>query len=262
MITVLLRAGNRLGLRPCRYPPTRATPFSRAAASASTPTEPVGDELVELLLRAAMAAPSAGNQQPWQFVVVRDRETLLAVTVAHPYARMLTTAPLAVLVCGDTDLEKWPEFWEQDCAAATENLLIEAERIGLGAVWLGVHPRPERVDALRALFALPAHIVPFALVRARPPRRAQAAVGPLRPGARAPGALVGPGRPKARRCERRRRLLARTRATALRLCPLRYGVARRSLYERPRPAPASAAAPAWSRGERPHGADRGPTRER
>jgi nitroreductase len=126
--------------------------------------EPVADEQVELLLRAAMAAPSAGNQQPWQFVVVRDREALRAVTEAHPYASMLPGAPLAILVCGDTGPKKWPDFWEQDCSAATENLLIEAERLGLGAVWLGVHPRAERVTALRELFGLPGTIMPFALV--------------------------------------------------------------------------------------------------
>lgn len=126
--------------------------------------EPVDEALVARLLRAAMAAPSAGDQRPWQFVVVRDRDTLRAVTTFHPYARMLGQAPLAILVCGDTRLEKWPQFWEQDCAAATENLLIEAEVLGLGAVWLGVHPLPERVAGLRRLLGIPDHVVPFALV--------------------------------------------------------------------------------------------------
>ena len=137
--------------------------LSRRSIRAYT-TEPVTDELVERLLRAAMAAPSAGNQQPWQFVVVRERETLHAVTVFHPYAAMLDQAPLAILVCGDTRLEKWPDFWPQDCAAATENLLIEAQALGLGAVWLGVYPLVERVDGMRALLGLPAHVTPFALV--------------------------------------------------------------------------------------------------
>ncbi len=143
---------------------TRKDPVLTRRSIRKYTEEPVADEQVELLLRAAMAAPSAGNQQPWHFVVVRDRERLQAVTVAHPYASMLPGASLAILVCGDTGPKKWPEFWEQDCSAATENLLIEAERLGLGAVWLGVHPRAERVDALRALFGLPDRVVPFALV--------------------------------------------------------------------------------------------------
>jgi nitroreductase len=124
----------------------------------------VPDELVTTLLRAAMAAPSAGNQQPWQFVVIRERATLRAVTEFHPYAAMLGHAPLAILVCGDTRLEKWPEFWPQDCAAATENLLIEAQALGLGAVWLGVYPLVERVDGMRELLGIPTHVTPFALV--------------------------------------------------------------------------------------------------
>ncbi len=126
--------------------------------------EPVDDELVERLLRAAMAAPSAGNQQPWQFVVLREREVMAAITGVHPYAKMLLEAPVAVLVCGDPDSGKWPQYWEQDCAAATENLLIEAERLGLGAVWLGVHPLVERVEGIRAILGIPESVVPLALV--------------------------------------------------------------------------------------------------
>lgn len=126
--------------------------------------DPVGEETVERLLRAAMAAPSAGNQQPWQFVVLRDRETLHAITGFHPYARMLSSAPVAVLVCGDPTACKWPQMWEQDCSAATENLLIEAEHLGLGAVWLGVHPLQERVEGVRALLGIPESVVPFAIV--------------------------------------------------------------------------------------------------
>ena len=126
--------------------------------------EPVGDEVVERLLRAAMAAPSAGNQQPWRFVVLRDREVMRAITGFHPYARMLPSAPVAVLVCGDPTSVKWPQMWEQDCSAATENLLVEAELLGLGAVWLGVHPLTERVEGIRALLGIPETVVPFALV--------------------------------------------------------------------------------------------------
>ena len=126
--------------------------------------DPVPEELVERLLCAAMNAPSAGNQQPWQFVVVRDRSLLAQVPAVHPYARMIVTASLAIVVCGDPATEKWPAFWVQDCAAATENLLVEAQYLGLGAVWLGVHPLVEREAGVRRIFGIPEAVVPFAIV--------------------------------------------------------------------------------------------------
>lgn len=126
--------------------------------------EPVSDEQLTQLLRAAMAAPSAGNQQPWQFVVIRDRNTLDAVPKFHPYSAMLAEAPLAVLVCGDLERETVKGYWVQDCSAAVENLLIAASAIGLGAVWLGVHPVSEREDGCRKLLGIPANVVPFAIV--------------------------------------------------------------------------------------------------
>jgi len=125
--------------------------------------EPVSDDQVERLLRAAMAAPSAGNQQPWEFVVVRDRETLAAVPSFHPYARVLERTPVAIVVCGRA-AGRWPQFWGQDCAAAVENVLIEAQLLGLGAVWLGVHPLEERVVGLRRLLGMPDDVIPFAVV--------------------------------------------------------------------------------------------------
>jgi nitroreductase len=126
--------------------------------------QPVDDETVERLLRAAMAAPSAGNQQPWRFVVIRERAMLQAIADMHPYGKMLPGAPVAIVVCGDPGDAKWAALWDQDCSACTENLLIEAELLGLGAVWLGIHPLPEREAALRELLGIPAHVVPFAVV--------------------------------------------------------------------------------------------------
>ena len=126
--------------------------------------DPVGDEELRDLLEAAMAAPSAGNQQPWHFVVVRDRMLLNAVPGFHPHARMAEQAPVAILVCGDPTLEKHQGFWVQDCAAATENLLLAAAALGFGAVWCGVHPRQERVEGFRRLLAIPDHVIPFAFV--------------------------------------------------------------------------------------------------
>ena len=91
-------------------------------------------------------------------------QTLTAITEWHPYAKMLPSAPVAIVVCGDPGDAKWAVLWEQDCSACTENLLIEAELLGLGAVWLGVHPLEERVTALRALLGIPEAVVPFAIV--------------------------------------------------------------------------------------------------
>lgn len=126
--------------------------------------EGVSEEALETLLKAAMAAPSAGNEQPWHFVVIRDHSVLERVPQLHPYADMVPHAALAVLVCGDETLDMHGGYWVQDCAAATENILIEAQQLGLGAVWLGVYPVEERVEALRRLLLIPAAIVPFALV--------------------------------------------------------------------------------------------------
>lgn len=125
---------------------------------------PVAPELVNELLRAAMSAPSAGNEQPWQFVVITNRNILDRIPNIHPYAGMAKEAQVAILVCGDLDREKHQGFWVQDCSAATENLLIAAAGLGLGAVWCGVHPRQDREKGFRSLLGIPQRIVPFALI--------------------------------------------------------------------------------------------------
>ncbi|OFW65102.1 MAG: NADH dehydrogenase [Actinobacteria bacterium RBG_13_63_9] len=125
---------------------------------------PVSEALVTQLLRAAMAAPSARNQQPWRFIVVRDRAQLAALATAQPNAGMVGQAQVAVVVCADLDLVKSEGFWVQDCAAATENLLIAAHALGLGAVWSGTYPREERVARVGEVVGLPANVVAFAVV--------------------------------------------------------------------------------------------------
>lgn len=126
--------------------------------------KPVAEELLEKALDAAMMAPSAGNGQPWHFVVVTDRALLDKVPEIHPYATMCREAPTGVLVCGDTSVEKYPGNWPVDCAAATQNLLLAVHALGLGAVWTGIYPGEERCEAFRKLFGIPTHVVPLAFV--------------------------------------------------------------------------------------------------
>ncbi len=126
--------------------------------------DPVSDEHIETLLRAAMAAPSAGNAQPWHFITITDRAVMSQLPDIQPHTKMMLIAPLAILVCADVTLEKHEGFWVQDCAAATENLLLAAHAIGLGAVWCGAHPRTAWSEGLARLLNLPHHVRPLSLV--------------------------------------------------------------------------------------------------
>ena len=118
--------------------------------------DPVTDEQLETLLRAAMAAPSAGNQQPWRFVVARDAETRAKLAVATPYSSPVGRAPLGIVVLADTRGNKHPGYWVQDCSAATENILLAAHAMGLGGVWIGVHPHEERERNVATIVEAPA----------------------------------------------------------------------------------------------------------
>jgi len=126
--------------------------------------EEVGREEIEELLRAAMAAPSAGNAQPWLFLVITDKAQLARIPSIHPYAAMCTEAAAAVLVCGNPQVERYAGYWPLDCAAATQNFLLAARAGDLGTVWCGVYPQAERVRAFREMFAVPEMVIPFALV--------------------------------------------------------------------------------------------------
>lgn len=124
----------------------------------------VPDELIKQILNAAWASPSAGNQQPWHFIVINKREILDQIPDVHPHSKMITGAPVAILVCADPTREKHKDFWVQDCSAASENILIAVESLGLGSVWLGVYPREGRVIGLRILLNIPEHIIPFSIM--------------------------------------------------------------------------------------------------
>ena len=127
----------------------------------------VSDETIELLLKAAMAAPSAKNSQPWAFVVIKNRELLEKLGASLPNAKMTATAPAAVVICGTLDKAlpgEAREYWIQDAAAATENFLLAAHALGLGAVWTGVHPISGRIRILKDALKLPEGVEPFCLI--------------------------------------------------------------------------------------------------
>jgi len=124
----------------------------------------VSDELINKILEAGMNAPSAGNEQPWHFIVIKDRKILNEIPKFSPYAGMVKQADFAILVCGDIKLEKYEGYWVQDCSAATQNILLSAHALGLGAVWTGVYPREDRVKGFRKQLNIPDDVTPFAFI--------------------------------------------------------------------------------------------------
>ena len=126
--------------------------------------EPVTPEQVETLLRAAMAAPSGKNVQPWRFVVVTQLETKKKLAIG--FNKMIAKAPVVIVVCGKTTnmLGGTNNNWTADCAAATENLLIAVQAMGLGAVWTAAYPYPERIAVLRETLGLPENVSPYCVV--------------------------------------------------------------------------------------------------
>ncbi len=137
--------------------------FTRRSIRRFTEQE-VEQEKIENLLRAGMQAPSAHNKQPWHFVLLNDRRLLNEIADFHPYAKMLYQAPLAIAVCGDLELENNDRYLALNGAAATQNILLAAHGQGLGAVWIAVYPREERIKKVKLLLELPLHIIPISLV--------------------------------------------------------------------------------------------------
>jgi len=137
--------------------------FTRRSIRRYTDRE-VSDEMIDEVIKAGMYAPSAGNEQPWHFIVIRDRGLLDTIPSFHPHSKMVTEASCAILVCADLALEKHKGYWVQDCSAATQNVLLAAHADGLGSVWVGVYPRLERIEGFRRLLGIPEEIVPFSLI--------------------------------------------------------------------------------------------------
>ena len=139
--------------------------FGRRSIRAFKPGE-VTDALVRDLLEAGMAAPSAVARDPWRFVVIKKQEILERVASGLPNGGMLAQAAVGIVVVGELDQAhgRALSYLLQDCSACTENILLAAHALGLGACWLGVHPREARVEHLRSVLGIPASIVPMAVV--------------------------------------------------------------------------------------------------
>lgn len=126
--------------------------------------EPISDEQLEILLKAGMSAPSAMNSQNWEFVIVRDKNHLSKLSTLNPYHQMLKDSALAIVVCGNTSKILGDEYWIQNCSAATQNILIQANEMGLGAVWLGVAPYEEKMKKISDNLNLPDYVKPLGII--------------------------------------------------------------------------------------------------
>lgn len=135
---------------------------------------PVAPETAKSLLAAAMQAPFSGSEPPWHFIAIDDPDILARIPAVSPYAKIRPPPPLAILVCADLSHPEDRDISVQGCAAATQNILLAAHALGLGAVWTAIYPDPDRVLGFANLFSLPDSVLPFALVTlghpaARPP---------------------------------------------------------------------------------------------
>jgi len=131
---------------------------------------PVTKEQTRLMLEAAMLSPSACNTRPWRFIAITSREMLDNLTEVHPHARMLATAQLAIVVVAlpatqEGNLNGLPfGFYPQDCGAATQNIMLQADALGLGSCWCGVYPKGEKIAALSQLLEIPKGELPFCII--------------------------------------------------------------------------------------------------
>ena len=137
---------------------------SRRSIRKYLPDRQVTKENLNRLMRAAMLAPSARNLRPWEFVAVIKRETLDEIARIIPNASMCKTATAAIIVVAVPNDPTSDEFFPQDCGAATQNILLEAVSMGLGACWCGVYPKEERMAHLIKLLGIQEHKIPFNVI--------------------------------------------------------------------------------------------------
>lgn len=151
----------------------------RHSIRAYQPRAEVSDAHIHDLLEAAMLAPSACNARPWEFFVVRTPALLDALSAAHPHGRMLATASLAIVVCAKPDAQSGISegFYPQDCAAATENMLLQATSLGLGTCWCGVYPHDHLISMARELLCVPDALIPFNIIAVGVPEKTAPARG-------------------------------------------------------------------------------------
>lgn len=124
----------------------------------------INDEILYEIIQSGMYAPTAGNQQPWHFIIIKDKQIVQKIVELNPNATMSLWAPVNILICWDTTNPKFNEYWMQDCAAATQNILLATHALGLGAVWTWVYPVQSRIDWVRQILNIPENIIPFAFV--------------------------------------------------------------------------------------------------
>lgn len=124
----------------------------------------IEEEKIKKILKAGMYAPSSRNKRPWFFIVIKDKNILKEIADFHPYGKMLYTAPLAILVCGDKNIQEVEGYIALDCAASTQNILLAALGLGIGSCWIGIYPRKERMDFIKKLLKLEEKLIPISLI--------------------------------------------------------------------------------------------------
>lgn len=140
--------------------------------------QPVEEEKLQLVLKAAMQAPSAKNSQPWEFFVIRDKEVMEKLSRVQPYGASAKNAPVLIVpICNEQRYtDELDAFWQEDLSATTQTILLAASALGLGTTWLALAPLQERIDGARAVLGLPEHMVPFALLPLGYPLKEKAVV--------------------------------------------------------------------------------------
>lgn len=135
--------------------------FARKSVRDYVADKPVEQEKIDLIVKAGMAAPSGRDLRPWEIVIVNEREVLDRLQEGLPYAQMLEKAPLAIVVCGNSERSS---YWYLDCSAVAQNILLAAEALDLGAVWTGAYPAPERMEAVSTVLRLPENVLPLCVI--------------------------------------------------------------------------------------------------